>query len=200
MFTGLVSDIGEIVSVEQRGELKRLRVRCNYEAESIALGASVAHAGCCLTVVAIGRDGNRTWFDVDAAAETLALTTVGEWNVGRRINLERSLKIGDELGGHLVLGHVDGVAEILQRTSFDGMARFDIRAPHAIAKFIAQKGSVCLDGTSLTINTVDGDDFSILLIPHTLEVTTWGERQAGDRLNIEVDMMARYAARLVEAR
>ncbi len=200
MFTGLVSDIGEIVSVEQRGELKRLRVRCNYEAESIALGASVAHAGCCLTVVAIGRDGNRTWFDVDAAAETLALTTVGEWNVGRRINLERSLKIGDELGGHLVLGHVDGVAEILKRTSFDGMARFDIRAPHAIAKFIAQKGSVCLDGTSLTINTVDGDDFSILLIPHTLEVTTWGERQAGDRLNIEVDMMARYAARLVEAR
>jgi riboflavin synthase len=200
MFTGLVSDVGEIVSVEQRGELKRMRVRCHYEAESIALGASIAHSGVCLTVVAIGRDGNRTWFDVDAAAETLALTTVGEWKAGRRINLERSLKMGDELGGHLVLGHVDGVAEIINRTSFDGMARFDIRAPHALAKFIAQKGSVSLDGTSLTVNTVDGDDFSILLIPHTLGVTTWGERQAGDRVNIEADMMARYAARLGEVK
>jgi riboflavin synthase len=200
MFTGLVSDIGQIVSVEPRGDLRRMRVLCSYPVDSIALGASICCSGCCLTAVDMGRDGERTWFDVDAAAETLALTTVGSWSVGTRINLERSLRIGDELGGHLVLGHVDGVAEILARTSFDGMARFDIRAPHDIAKFIARKGSICLDGTSLTVNSVDGDDFSILLIPHTLAVTTWGERKAGDRLNIEADMMARYAARLVEAR
>ena len=200
MFTGLVSDVGEIVSIEARGELRRIRVACSYEAESIALGASIACSGPCLTAVAIGRNGNRTWFDVDAAAETLARTTVGSWTVGRKLNLERSLKIGDELGGHLVSGHVDGVAEILQRTSFDGMAKFDIRAPHALACFIAEKGSVSLDGTSLTVNTVEGDDFSVLLIPHTLAVTTWGERKAGDQLNIEIDTMARYAARLVETR
>ncbi len=200
MFTGLVSDVGEIVSIEARGELRRIRIACSYEAESIALGASIACSGPCLTAVAIGRNGNRTWFDVDAAAETLARTTVGSWSVGRKLNLERSLKIGDELGGHLVSGHVDGVAEILQRTSFDGMAKFDIRAPHALACFIAEKGSVSLDGTSLTVNTVEGDDFSVLLIPHTLAVTTWGERKAGDQLNIEIDTMARYAARLVETR
>ena len=200
MFTGLVSDVGEILSIEPRGELRRMRIACAYPAESIALGASIACSGPCLTAVAIGASGNKTWFDVDAAAETLARTTVGDWKVGRKINLERSLKIGDELGGHLVSGHVDGVADIIARRSFDGMARFDIRAPHALAKFIAEKGSVSLDGTSLTVNSVEGDVFSVLLIPHTLAVTTWGERQAGDRLNIEVDTMARYAARLVEAR
>ena len=200
MFTGLVSDVGEILSIEPRGELRRMRIACAYPAESIALGASIACSGPCLTAVAIGASGNKTWFDVDAAAETLARTTVGDWKVGRKINLERSLKIGDELGGHLVSGHVDGVADIIARRSFDGMARVDIRAPHALAKFIAEKGSVSLDGTSLTVNSVEGDVFSVLLIPHTLAVTTWGERQAGDRLNIEVDTMARYAARLVEAR
>jgi riboflavin synthase len=157
--------------------------------------------------VAVGpRDGG-CWFDVDAAAETLALTTVGTWVPGTRVNLERSLKIGDELGGHIVTGHVDGLATIVTReavTAGDNpwgpTARFDIRAPAALARFIAAKGSVCLDGTSLTVNTVADDVFSVLIIPHTLAVTTWGERGAGDKLNLEVDLMARYAARLAEAR
>ena len=200
MFTGLVTDVGEVVAIEDRGELKRIRIACTYPAEGIALGASIACSGPCLTAVAIGTDGNRTWFDVDAAAETLARTTVGEWRVGRRVNLERSLKIGDELGGHIVTGHVDGVAELVKRSDFDGMAKFEIRVPSPLARFIAEKGSVCLDGTSLTINSVGGDVLSVLLIPHTLAVTTWGERQDGDRLNVEVDLMARYAARLADVK
>lgn len=198
MFTGLVSDVGEVIAVEPRGALTRLRIACSYEAASIALGASIACSGPCLTSVEIGMDGNRTIFDVDAAAETLAVTTVGQWSVGRRINLERSLKIGDELGGHIVTGHVDGVAHLVLREDFDGMAKFWFEAPSHVAKFIAAKGSVALDGTSLTVNEVQGDRFSVLLIPHTLAVTTWGERKAGDGVNIEVDLMARYAARLVE--
>jgi riboflavin synthase len=200
MFTGIVTDVGEVLSVERRGQLNRIRIACSYDVKGIDLGASIACSGPCLTVVDKGVTDGRNWFDVDAAAETLALTTVGAWQPGTRINTERSLKIGDELGGHIVTGHVDGLATILDVRAFDGMARFDIRAPHAIARFIAAKGSVCLDGTSLTVNTVDGDDFSILLIPHTLKVTTWGMRKAGDKLNIEADLMARYAARLVEAR
>ena len=198
MFTGLVSDVGEIVWAEARGELRRIRIACSYRAESIALGASIACSGPCLTAVAV-ESGDRTYFVVDAGAETLALTTAGSWNPGDSINLERSLRLGDELGGHIVTGHVDGIAHIVARRDFDRMAHFDIRAPAALARFIAQKGSVCLDGTSLTVNGVEGDMFSILLIPHTLAVTTWGERKAGDALNIEVDLMARYAARLGEA-
>ena len=198
MFTGLVSDVGEVIAVEPRGALTRLRIACNYEAASIALGASIACSGPCLTAVEIATDGNRTIFDVDAAAETLAVTTVGQWRVGRRINLERSLKVGDELGGHIVTGHVDGIAHLGLREDFDGMAKFWFTAPSSIAKFIAAKGSVSLDGTSLTVNEVEGDRFSVLLIPHTLAVTTWGERKAGDGLNLEVDLMARYAARLTE--
>jgi riboflavin synthase len=200
MFTGLVSDVGTIVSVEARGELRRIRIACNYDPQTILLGASIACSGPCLTAVEIGVENGLTFFDIDAAAETLARTTVGAWAPGRRINLERSLKIGDELGGHIVTGHVDGVATIVERRDFDGMAHYDIEAPAAIARFIAEKGSVCLDGTSLTVNSVSGNRFTILLIPHTLEVTTWGERRTGDKLNIEVDLMARYAARLVEAR
>lgn len=200
MFTGIVTDVGEIVSVEQRGQLNRIRIACSYDVNGIDMGASIACSGPCLTVVDKGVTNGRNWFDVDAAAETLALTTVGTWAPGTQINLERSLKIGDELGGHIVTGHVDGQATILAVTAFDGMARFDIRAPHAISRFIAAKGSVGLDGTSLTVNTVDTDDFSVLLIPHTLKVTTWGLRKAGDKLNIEADLMARYAGRLVEAR
>ena len=203
MFTGLVSDVGEVIAQEKRGELTRLRIACNYEAATIALGASIACSGPCLTAVEIGAGAakNRpTWFDVDAAAETLARTTVGGLKPGSRINLERSLKIGDELGGHIVTGHVDAIAEIVGMRAFDGMARFDIRVPATLKRFIAEKGSVSLDGTSLTVNSVEDDVFSVLLIPHTLAVTTWGERRAGDRLNIEVDLMARYAARLVEAR
>ncbi len=199
MFTGLVSDVGEILSVEPRGELRRLRIACAYDHETIALGASISCSGVCMTVVDMGNDGGRNWYEVDAAAETLAKTSVGLWTVGRRINLERSLRIGDELGGHIVTGHVDGVARILERRDFDGMAHFEIEAPHDLAKFIAAKGSVALDGTSLTVNEVSGDKFTILLIPHTLTVTTWGERGQGDPLNLEVDLMARYAARLAEA-
>lgn len=196
MFTGIVTDIGEVVSVTPRGALRRLRIGCAYEAETIAIGASIACSGTCLTVVAVAREEGRTVFDVDAAAETLAKTTVGAWAQGTRINLERALKIGDELGGHIVTGHVDGVARILSRDDFDGMGRFWIEAPQELSRFVAQKGSVALDGVSLTVNDVQGDRFSVLLIPHTLAVTTFGGRDAGDALNIEVDMMARYAARL----
>ncbi len=196
MFTGLVSDVGEVVAVEDRGALKRVRLACTYVAETIALGASIACGGPCLTAVAVGVAGGRSWFDVDVGAETLARTTAGGWRPGTRLNLERSLKIGDELGGHIVTGHVDGLAEILEIDSFDGMRRFALRAPAPLARFIAEKGSVSLDGTSLTVNGVEGADFTVLLIPHTLAVTTWGDRTAGDAVNLEVDLMARYAARL----
>jgi riboflavin synthase len=198
MFTGLVSDVGEVVAAEDRGDLRRIRIACNYPAGSIAIGASIACSGPCLTAVTVGQAGNRTAFDVDAAAETLACTTAGEWRPGTRLNLERSLKVGDELGGHIVTGHIDGVATIGARRSFDGMAHFEVDAPHAISHFIAAKGSVTLDGTSLTVNEIVGDRFTVLIIPHTLNVTTWGERREGDRLNLEVDLMARYAARLTE--
>ena len=198
MFTGLVNDVGEISSVGVGGALRRVRVLCSYPSETIALGASIACGGPCLTVVGVGVEGNRTWFEVDVAAETLARTTAASWKPGDRINLERSLKIGDELGGHIVTGHVDGIAEILSIEDFDGMKRFSIRAPHDLARFIAEKGSVSLDGTSLTVNDVDGDGFSVLLIPHTLKVTTWGAKKPAEIINLEVDLMARYAARLSE--
>jgi riboflavin synthase len=198
MFTGLVTDVGEVIAAEDRGDLRRIRIACNYPVESIAIGASVACSGPCLTAVTIGQAGNRAFFEVDAAAETLKRTTAGKWRAGTRLNLERSLKIGDELGGHIVTGHIDGVATIVSRRDFDGMARFDIEAPHEISHFIAGKGSVTLDGTSLTVNEVSGHRFTVLIIPHTLDVTTWGERREGDGLNIEVDLMARYAARLAE--
>lgn len=207
MFTGIVTDVGTVAAVSGSERLRRLRIDCGYEPAGIALGASIACGGPCLTVVASGpRDGG-AWFEVDVAAETLARTTAGSWREGTRLNLERSLKIGDELGGHIVTGHVDGVAEILSREAVTAgddpwgpTARFAIRAPASLARFIAEKGSVCLDGTSLTVNAVEGDVFSVLLIPHTLAVTTWGERGPGDRLNLEVDLMARYAARLAESR
>jgi riboflavin synthase len=199
MFTGLVSDVGAVVAVETRNDVRRLRIACAYPLDSIALGASIACSGPCLTAVAMGVEGERTWFDIDAGWETLDRTTLGEWQVGRRINLERSLKIGDELGGHLVSGHVDGTATILAREDLGTTVRFTMEAPKPLARFIAEKGSVSLDGTSLTVNTVEDTRFTVLLIPHSLAVTTWGERQAGDRVNIEVDMMARYAARLTEA-
>ncbi|MBY0612630.1 MAG: riboflavin synthase [Beijerinckiaceae bacterium] len=197
MFTGLVTDIGEVIAIEDAENLRRLRIACSYKPETIALGASIACSGPCLTAVeiGIGADG-RTYFDVQAAAETLARTTVASWTVGSRVNLERSLKIGDELGGHIVTGHVDGTATLIERIDFNGTARFLIRAPSSLSRFIAEKGSIALDGTSLTVNGVSGDDLSVLIIPHTLAVTTWGGLKEGDRLNIEVDLMARYAARL----
>lgn len=208
MFTGIVTDVGEVVAAEgAQGTLRRLRINASYDPASIALGASIACGGPCLTVVAVGPRENGCWFDVDAASETLERTTVPHWEVGTKINLERSLKIGDELGGHIVTGHVDGVATIVAREGITASddpwgptARFYIKTPAALAPFIAEKGSVCLDGTSLTVNSVTEDVFSVLIIPHTLAVTTWGERQVGDLLNLEVDLMARYAARLAEAR
>jgi riboflavin synthase len=202
MFTGIVTDIGEITRFEPRGnELVRLAVACRYPLEGIELGASIACGGPCLTVVGMGVLGDgRTWFEVDAAPETLARTTLGGWGVGSRINLERSLKIGDELGGHMVTGHIDGVAEILSRDEGTDYARFELKAPTELAPFIAAKGSVALDGTSLTVNEVEGERFSVLLIPHSLQVTTWGQRRPGDGVNLEVDLMARYVARLAATR
>lgn len=201
MFTGIITDVGEVLTVEPRGKgLHRLTIGCRYERASIADGASIACSGVCLTVVAAGTGQGRTWFAADAAAETLAVTTVGCWHAGARINLERSLKMGDELGGHLVAGHVDGIAEVLAREELTDSARFSFRAPAALARFVAPKGSVALDGVSLTVNEVSGDSFSVLIIPHTLNVTTLGALRAGDKVNLEIDLMARYAARLLEVR
>jgi riboflavin synthase len=205
MFTGLVSDVGRVAAVSAGEKLRRFRIESAYLPDTIALGASIACSGPCLTVVQFGpRDGG-SWFDVDAGAETLARTSVANWREGTRVNLERSLRIGDELGGHIVTGHVDGLAEIVSReevtpeSEWGPTARFVLRAPAQLKRFIAEKGSVTLDGTSLTVNDVNDDLFSVLIIPHTLAVTTWGERRAGDRLNLEVDLMARYAARIAEA-
>jgi riboflavin synthase len=195
MFTGLVSDVGEVVQVDASAKLNHLRIACSYPAGTLVPGASIACGGACLTVVACGESGNGTWFEIDVGAETLACTTARHWAPGTRLNLERPLKLGDELGGHIVTGHVDGVAEIVAIADFDGMRRIDIRAPHDLARFIAEKGSVALDGTSLTVNRVEADIFSVLLIPHSLKVTTWGERRAGDEINLEVDLIARYASR-----
>nr|WP_316653511.1 riboflavin synthase [uncultured Gellertiella sp.] len=199
MFTGIISDVGTVESITPLDQGIRLRVRTAYDPEGIAMGASIAHAGTCLTVTALPQGkGPERWYDVEAWEEALRLTTIGSWVPGTRINLERSLKIGDELGGHLVSGHVDGTAEILSIRAEGDAVRYTLRAPAALARFVAPKGSVALDGTSLTVNAVDGSDFDVLLIRHTLDVTTWGERKAGDRVNFEVDTMARYAARLAE--
>jgi riboflavin synthase len=201
MFTGIVTDIGEITAVRSRGEgLSRLKIACSYQRASIVDGASIACSGVCLTVVGAGEEDGRTWFSVDAAAETLRMTTVGTWRHGTRINLERALRMGDELGGHIVQGHADGIAVLAAREDLTDMARLTLRVPKPLSRFIAPKGSVALDGISLTVNTVDDDTFSVLIIPHTLKVTTLGGRQPGDELNFEVDLMARYAARLMESR
>jgi riboflavin synthase len=200
MFTGIVTDIGEVLAVQPRAAgLRRLRIACSYPRESIVEGASIACSGACLTVVEFGAEQGRTWFAVDAAAETLRLTTVGRWNVGTKINLERPLKMGDELGGHVVAGHVDGVAVLTAREDLTDMARLTLSVPAELACFIASKGSVTLDGVALTVNEVAGDTFSVLIIPHTLRVTTLGPLAAGDVVNLEVDLMARYTARLLEA-
>jgi riboflavin synthase len=199
MFTGIVTDIGEVIAAESRAQgLARLKIACSYDPQTIGIGASIACSGVCLTVVARGEEGNRAWFAVDAAAETLRTTTVGGWQRGTRVNLERALKIGDELGGHIVAGHADGLATVIAREDLTDMARFTFRVPAGLARFIATKGSVALDGVSLTVNEVAGDTFSVLIIPHTLEATTLGRLGAGDAVNLEVDLMARYTARLME--
>jgi riboflavin synthase len=206
MFTGIVTDVGEVRSVKPRADnLHRITISCVYPRAELIEGASIACSGVCMTVVGVGEDGGRTWFAVDAAAETLALTTVGRWRHGWRVNLERALKFGDELGGHLVAGHVDGLASVVAREDMTDnpsvdMARLVLHVPPAVTRFIAPKGSVALDGVSLTVNAVDGDTFSVLIIPHTLQVTTLGALRQGDDVNFEIDTMARYAARLMDAK
>ena len=193
MFTGIITDIGEVISTEQRGDLKA-RIKTSYDTASIDIGASIAHDGVCLTVIALGDD----WYDVEISAESIDVTNIGRnmWHLCRRLNLERALKVGDELGGHIVSGHVDGVAEIVDMRDEGDSTRYTFRAPESLAKFIASKGSVALNGTSLTVNEVNGCEFGINIIPHTKSVTIWGEASVGDPINLEIDTLARYVARL----
>ncbi len=195
MFTGIITQIGTLTQIEQLDAGKRFTVQSAYDSGTIDIGASIAHNGTCLSVVEKSVSGD-DWYKVEAWEEALRLTTLGTWEVGQKINLERALKIGDELGGHMVSGHVDGLAKIVGMKPEGQATRYTLRAPDDLAKFIAPKGSVTLDGTSLTVNQVDGDSFDVLLIKHTLEVTCWGDVRPGDNLNLEVDQMARYAARL----
>lgn len=194
MFTGIITDVGTIVELEQQGDL-RARIRTAYDTATIDIGASIASDGVCLTVVELGAD----WYDVQISAETVSKTNLGGWAPGSRVNLERALKVGDELGGHIVSGHVDGVAEIIAIADEGGSTRVTLRAPKDLARFIAPKGSVALNGTSLTVNDVEGCDFGINFIPHTKEVTNWGGMKVGGRINLEIDTLARYVARLNEA-
>jgi riboflavin synthase len=200
MFTGLVSALGEVKAVERLTGLTRLAVESPYDAASVDIGASVAHDGCCLTVVErSARPGGGMRHLVEVAAESLALTTLGQAETGARLNLERSLRVGDELGGHMVLGHVDGLGEVMSvRPDGEGW-RLSVKAPRAIAHLIAPKGSIAVAGVSLTVNEVEDDTFGLLIIPHTWAATTLSRLKIGDKVNLEADMMARYAARLIEA-
>ena len=199
MFTGIITDVGVVEKISPLDEGLRLRIRTGYDPKTIDIGASIAHAGICLTVVTLPDSGsNERWYEVEAWEEALRLTTIGSWKEGTRINLERALKIGDELGGHIVSGHVDGTAEIVAIEPEGDAIRFRLKVPQEMARFVAPKGSVALDGTSLTVNAVSGVEFDVLLIRHTQEVTTWGDRKVGDKVNFEIDTMARYAARLAE--
>ncbi|MFK7903162.1 MAG: riboflavin synthase [Nitratireductor sp.] len=194
MFTGIITDIGKLAKITNLDQGKRFSVETSYDVPSIDIGASIAHSGVCLTVTSKGTNS----FEVEVWEEALRLSTLNTWQVGQEINLERSLKIGDELGGHLVSGHVDGWAQIVDIKREGDATRFVLKAPQELAKFIAAKGSVALNGTSLTVNKVEGANFDVLLIAHSLEVTTWGSVKMGDMLNIEIDQMARYAARLMD--
>ena len=196
MFTGIVTDIGQVRHATRQGDI-RARIGTGYDTGGIDIGASIACDGVCLTVVELGAD----WFDVEISAETVSKTNIGAdgWPEGRRLNLERALRVGDELGGHIVSGHVDGVAELIDMRDEGDSTRLTFRAPEALARFIAPKGSVALNGTSLTVNEVSGNRFGVNLIPHTRQVTTWGEVAKGDAVNLEIDTLARYVARLAEA-
>lgn len=196
MFTGIITDIGHVLEVEQRGDL-RARIGTAYDINGIDIGASIACDGVCLTVIALGSDP-QNWFDVEISAESVGATNIGRntWAAGRRLNLERALKVGDELGGHIVSGHVDGVAEVVAMEDEGDSTRVSFKAPADLARFIAPKGSVTLNGTSLTVNEVDGAVFGVNFIPHTKVATTWGDVAVGDAINLEVDTMARYVARL----
>lgn len=192
MFTGIVTDLGAVRSIERRGDT-RIEIETAYDTDSIELGASVACSGPCLTVV----DKASGWFAVEASAETLARTTLGEWRAGTRVNLERAMRVGEELGGHIVSGHVDAVASVVETLPEGDSVRFLFDAPESLAKYIAPKGSIALDGVSLTVNEVDGNRFGVNVIGHTRAATTFGERRAGDRVNLEIDTIARYVARLL---
>jgi riboflavin synthase len=194
MFTGIITDVGRIARLERQGDL-RARIETGYDTATIDIGASIASDGVCLTVVDLGPG----WYDVQISAETVSKTNLSDWREGRRVNLERALRVGDELGGHIVSGHVDGVAEIVSAVDEGDSTRLRLRAPEALARFIAPKGSVALNGTSLTVNEVEGAIFGINVIPHTKEATTWGAAAQGDRVNLEIDTLARYVARLAEA-
>ena len=194
MFTGIITDIGIIAALDQQGDL-RARIITGYDTVGIDMGASIASDGVCLTVVDLGPD----WYDVQISAETVNMTNLGKWAVGKRVNLERALKVGDELGGHIVSGHVDGVAEVVSIKDEGDSTRVQLRAPNDLARFIASKGSVALNGTSLTVNEVEGNVFGINFIPHTKDFTTWGDVALGDMVNLEIDTLARYVARLAEA-
>ena len=195
MFTGIITDVGEVIALEQEGDL-RARIKTGYDTSGIDMGASIASDGVCLTVVDLGPD----WYEVQISAETVEKTNIGGngWHKGKRLNLERALKVGDELGGHIVSGHVDGVAEVVAMQDEGDSTRVTLRAPASLARFIAPKGSVALNGTSLTVNAVDGCEFGINFIPHTKDVTTWGDVKVGDQINLEIDTLARYVARLAE--
>ena len=196
MFTGIVTDVGEITSLTPGGQAgdRRFVIRTRHDMAPIAMGASIACSGCCLTVIEKGAD----WFAVEASGETLDKTHLGDWKQGHRINLELSLRLGDELGGHLVYGHVDGVGRIVSMTPEGGSVRFVFEAPADLARFIASKGSIAVDGISLTVNQVEGNRFGINIISHTQAVTTLGTAKPGQRVNLEVDMLARYVQRLLE--
>lgn len=197
MFTGIITDVGTVELIAKRGDTT-VKIATTFDPTAIALGASIACSGPCLTVIAKGGKAGDAWFSVEASAETLSKTTLGAWTTGTRVNLERSLKVGDEIGGHIVSGHVDGVGDVVSVTPEGDSIRYKIRAPKQLAKFIAAKGSIALEGTSLTVNEVDGATFGVNIIPHTAKVTTWAGIKAGDKVNIEIDMLARYLARLKE--
>jgi len=196
MFTGIITNVGHVLELEQKGDL-RARIGCDYDVDGIDIGASIACNGVCLTVIALGT-APQNWFDVQISAESVSKTNIRDWAVGSALNLERALRLGDELGGHIVSGHVDGVATIVSMTDEGESTRFVFDAPEALAKFVAPKGSVALDGTSFTVNEVDGCRFGVNIIPHTQQVTTWGSASVGDVINLEIDTLARYVARLAE--
>lgn len=191
MFTGIVTDVGRVRAVRDTNRDRRFEIETAYDLATVEIGASIAHAGCCLTVVEKGEG----WFAVEVSGETLAMTTLGDWAPGRRVNLERAARVGDELGGHIVSGHVDGVGEVVAVAAEGGSHRVQIRVPRPLHRYVAPKGSITVEGVSLTVNAVEDDVFGVNLIPHTWEVTTLGGLQPGGRVNLEIDMLARYLAR-----
>lgn len=194
MFTGIVTDVGRVRSVRETNRDRRYEIETAYDTAGIDLGASISHAGCCLTVVEKGEG----WFAVEVSAETLSMTTLGDWGEGAPVNLERAARLGDEMGGHIVSGHVDGVGEVLSVEPEGGSHRVRIRAPRPLHRLIAPKGSIAVEGVSLTVNEVEDDVFGLNIIPHTFDVTTLGGLKAGSRVNLEIDMLARYLARWQE--